>query len=1210
MADGIINLIIPSLQFHKPADNKGILVVGNYGTGKSHLMSVISAIADDQTTLNELRNEKVREAASQIAGKFIVIRTEIGATTMSLRDIIAAELEENLEKHGINYSFPKVSSISNNKRAFEDMMARFGEVYPHHGLLLVVDELLDYLRSRKDQELILDLNFLREIGEVCKDLRFRFIAGIQEAIFDSQRFAFVADSMRRVKDRFEQILIVRKDIKFVVAERLLKKRLDQKEKIYEHLKPFAKFYSNLNERMDEFVNLFPVHPDYIDTFERVTVVEKREILKVLSLSIKDMLDNEVSENEPGIIAFDTYWNNLKQNPSFRSIPEIRDVIDCSQVLESRIENGLSRNHYKPMAIRLIHALSVHRLTTGDIYSPIGTTAEELRDRLCLFDPLIAELGSEEPDKDLQTHVETVMSAIINTMSGQFISFNHENRQYYIDLKKTEDFDAQIDKRAETLEEGQLDRYYYEALKRVMECQDHPYVTGYRIWQHELVWHEHNTTREGYLFFGSPNERSTAVPQRDFYIYFIQPNDPPRFVDEKKGDEIFFRLKGINDEFMMNLKKYSAALDLEATSSGHAKTTYGAKANEALKKIVQWLQKNIGNAFKVSYQGHEKSINEWVKGHSISNILGLASHETINFRDLVNGVAGMCFSTYFENLAPDYPVFSIMITSKNRVQAAQDALRAIGGQTKTKQSMAVLDALELLDGERIDPYKSKYVKFILNLMKTKGHGQVINRSEIIHEINGLDYLNPECMRLEAEWVIVVLAALVYTGDILLAIPGQKFDANGLQQLAAINIDELIHFKHIEHPKEWNRPALKALYELVGLPPGMAEQVTQGNDQSIRSLQGEILKLIERIVRAQQIIINGLPFFGFNLIDYIKNILCSRKLEEAKKFFESLQAYSSPGKLKNLKYERMEIETHQKDIELLNMIDNLKKFVEDYSLTASWLNEAHAIFPEEHEWSNRLKSEKSYIESILKEGESFDLVKHSAEVDKKLKKLKDEYLSIYLKLHQKARLGVDDDQRKKKIIADNRLGLLNKLATIELIPKQQLINFQNQLGSLKSCFSLTEEDLRSAPQCPHCNFRPANEMPQNRNSGFVNASDVLTQLEDELGLLVESWHQLLLNNLEDPMIQKNIKELLHAEDQQILMEFIESQEFPVDIDDKFVKIMNTVLAGLQKVSLKKEELLKYISDLGPSTPEEFKIKFNDYVDKISRGKDPAKVRIVLE
>jgi hypothetical protein len=54
----------------------------------------------------------------------------------------------------------------------------------------------------------------------------------------------------------------------------------------------------------------------------------------------------------------------------------------------------------------------------------------------------------------------------------------------------------------------------------MECQDATYVSGYKIWQHELTWQERKAARIGYLFFGAPNERSTAVPQRDFYLYFI------------------------------------------------------------------------------------------------------------------------------------------------------------------------------------------------------------------------------------------------------------------------------------------------------------------------------------------------------------------------------------------------------------------------------------------------------------------------------------------------------------------------------------------------------------------------------------------------------------------------------------------------------------------------------------------------------------------
>ena len=47
MAERMTDLIFPQIQFNEPRDNKGILVVGNYGTGKSHLMSVISSIADD-----------------------------------------------------------------------------------------------------------------------------------------------------------------------------------------------------------------------------------------------------------------------------------------------------------------------------------------------------------------------------------------------------------------------------------------------------------------------------------------------------------------------------------------------------------------------------------------------------------------------------------------------------------------------------------------------------------------------------------------------------------------------------------------------------------------------------------------------------------------------------------------------------------------------------------------------------------------------------------------------------------------------------------------------------------------------------------------------------------------------------------------------------------------------------------------------------------
>ena len=1204
MAEQFTQLIIPQMQFEHPADNKGLMVVGNYGTGKSHLMSVVSSLAEDSSLLEELNHSGVRDAVSKIAGRFKVIRTEIGATTMSLRDILVAELEEHLENLGVEYVFPEAGTITNHKRAFEDMMTKFGEKFPEHGLLLVVDELLDYLRTRKDQELILDLNFLREIGEVCKDLRFRFMAGVQEAIFDSPRFAFVSDSIRRVKDRFEQILIARRDVKFVVAERLLKKTPEQQAKIREYLMPFAKYYGRFNERMDEFVRLFPVHPDYIDTFERVTVVEKREVLKTLSMSMKGFLDKDVPQDYPGLIAFDSYWITLKQNASFRAIPEIRAVIDCSQVLESRIENAISRKQYKSMALRLIHALSVHRLTTGDIYAPMGASAKELRDSLCLFEPLIAEMGSDEPDQDLQTYVETVLREIHKTVIGHFISFNPDNSQYYLDLKKTEDFDAIIDKRAESLGQAQLDRFYYEALKRVMECQDVTYVTGYKIWQHELVWQEHKTARTGYLFFGSPNERSTAVPQRDFYLYFLQPNDPPRFRDEKNSDEVFFRLKGADEEFQTSLKSYAASLDLAATSSGHAKATYESKANAFLKKVVQWLQKHMSDAFEITYQGRTKPMLEWAKGKSIRALSGLLPHETINFRDLVNTIAGICLAPNFENQAPDYPIFSILITSNNRAQAAQDALRAIAGQHRTKQATAVLDALELLDSEKIVPCKSKYAKFILDAVKTKGHGQVVNRSELIWDNHGLEYMNPDGSRLEPEWVCVLVTALVYSGDIVLAIPGKKFDATELQQLVAIDIDELIHFKYLAQPKEWNLPALMALFELLGMAPGMAQLVTQGKNEPVQHLQKQVNKIVNRIVMTQQLLGEGFSFWGIDLLSRTELADQSSRLDEAKRFFESLQAYTSPGKLKNFRYSISEVLAYEKVRKALDELDALQTFIKDHSPTASWLSTAEAVLPANHEWVERMKIIRHDVLDALRRTKQSDLDNLSQSIGVKLQGLKKEYISIYIGLHTRARLGVNDDKRKTELLNDQRQQTLLKLAGIELMPRQQLTDYQNRLAGLKSCFSLTEQDLNASPICPHCRFQPSVE---NCNAP---GAQVLEQMDAQLDTMVKAWTSTILSNLEDPIIQANM-ELLKFDDRGPLEDFIKSRELPVPLDDNFVHALREVLSGLIKVTVNAHELQQALQiSNGPATPAEMKKRFDEYIDQITRGNDPDKVRLVME
>src|ERR1700730_3044378 len=198
-----------------------------------------------------------------------------------------------------------------------------------------------------------------------------------------------------------------------------------------------------------------------------------------------------------------------------------------------------------------------------------------------------------PEKDagfLRTLGETVLKELLRTVSGQFLSFNKENGQYFLDLKKDVDFDSLIEKRAETLGDAQLDRYYFDALRRVvLEDPDAaPYVTGYRIWEHEIEWRERRAGRSGYLFFGAPNERSTAQPERDFYLYFLQLFDTPYFKDEKKSDEVFFKLKDRDDSFDRTLRLYAGAQEQAAAASGSNKKIYEDKAVDHLRTLTAWL----------------------------------------------------------------------------------------------------------------------------------------------------------------------------------------------------------------------------------------------------------------------------------------------------------------------------------------------------------------------------------------------------------------------------------------------------------------------------------------------------------------------------------------------------------------------------------------------------------------------------------------------
>ena len=396
---------------------------------------------------------------------------------------------------------------------------------------------------------------------------------------------------------------------------------------------------------------------------------------------------------------------------------------------------------------------------------------------------------------------------------------------------------------------------------------------------------------------------------------------------------------------------------------------------------------MSTAIEVTHQGRKKPLAGWVTGSPGGE------GAQVNVRDVVNAVGAAALAAHFEDEAPEYPRFPVYWTAKSRPQAAQDALRGIAGPRRTQQGGRVLDALELLDGERLAPTRSRYARHVVELLGRKGQGQVLDRGEIIQAVHDVEYMAPGTCRLEPEWVVVVLASLVYSGHVVLAIPGRKFDATAVAALAAAPLADLVDFRHVERPKDWDVPALAALFELLELTPGMAQLVAQGKDQPVRELQKAVEARVNRLVTARQTLAEGLHFWGRRLLDDQATDDLRGKLDAAKDFLEPLQAFSSPGALKHFRQGRPQVEAQRTGLDALREVEALRALVGNLANAASYFPAAEAALPPDHEWIARQKAVREDLLARVVDPAARAAAGFCRHAQRKLADLKRAYIETY-------------------------------------------------------------------------------------------------------------------------------------------------------------------------------------------------------------------------
>lgn len=1185
MAANLQAPVIDQLQMDEVVDNKGVLVVGNYGTGKSHLMSVISSIAHDAENLQYLQNKNFARSMEAIAGKFEVLRIEIGGVTMSLREILMGFIQDDFEARGIHYNVPDLKTVKDNKKLIRDMMLAFSEKYPDKGYLIVVDEFLSYLTSRDEREIVLDLEFFRALGEMCSKSKLRVIFGVQEKIFDNPRFSFVSDTLKHVSDRFTQIIITKEATSFVVSERILKKTPKQKALIRAHLEKFCNLYSGMSSKLDEFVDLFPIHPSYIDVFNKIYLIENRHILKNISLAIRNIFNTEVPSDAPGVISFDDYWPAIKSNGLLKSDVTISRVVNASGQLEEIINRAFPKAAYKPLAIKIIYALSVHRLTTNGLDVQFGLTAENLKDDLCLHLPL------PEQDADfLLGIVKATLRDIMTTVSGQFIIFNEANNQYYIDVDKVVDYDEKIKQKAALLADGELNRYFYQVVYTCLEWDKKQYVSGFNIYEHDLNWDSHNIFREGYLFMGLPGERSTAQPERDFYIHIMPPYGAAGIATGDLSDEVYFYFKS-TDEFKETLSLYSAANSLANISEGKDKEAYLNKAVIYRRKLVKYLSDNKNTCFDVAYKKEKRQLIEILKSRY---------NRDSTFGDTIDLAASICLDRHFDEIYPDFPVMKTKITRKNMAENARAAFDHFAGR-KTQQSTLMLQSFGILDGDKIRPEGSKYAAYYIDMVKALPQQSVLNYSDLFEQ-QGLYWQIDKKFRIWYIFTPIVFLSLVYAGYGVITLKnGDTITAANLDRVPKLAASDLYEFKYLSKPAQISMAELKKLFDVLDLNPALLDNPND-RERGIEVLLKKAQDLCNSAVISERKMSEGFDLWGEPLV----NSQMMQKMQSAcsavKNEFSNYSArFNTPAKLNNFTLSGEQIDELAKKIALLYLVPEYLTFKNDSGAEVRYISDIEYI-----DLGATMKAEIEGAKASFREIRDSIFEGVSGEVAAKkvcdiLGKIKEDYIGIYFDAHKKKRLGIEDAKRRGSIQEGLVLSNLRKLRSIDILSGAKLSEIEQDLASLTVCYELTPAELKQSPICPHCRFSLGDKTK--------NVYGQLDSIENRLDSLLAEWTKMLLDTISDPIVLSQ-KEYLNSKQVEVIDAFINTATLPKRVDDFFVSSFMALLKNYEPVVIDVDEFIRKLEQLPPLDETAFRTRLSEIISVYTKGKDASTLRIVVK
>ena len=1145
--------------------HKAAQIIGGYGSGKSHLLAFIISVLTDQELRERIQSEAVRAAAAALNRDFAVVFWELQPNDVDLSEYFYDNLETQLEEnYGIKLELPETRVVDHKKNILS-ILEQVKADNPTRGLMVIVDEVSDFLKIKTKEKINRDVQFMRILGQAAQACDFMFIGAMQEHVFSNPKYVDEAESFGRVSERFEIITIKREDVKRVISRRVLGKTAAQRLELESLFDSYLHYFPNLRSNLQEYIDLFPLHPYVIQIFSELPYFEKRGIIQFTVDEVEKILDREF----PNLVTYDLIFDEIVSKHTVKNLEAVAPVVNAVQTLETKVD--LLDTRHQDTARSLIKALAVLKLYGKSANN--GATVEELANTLLIMPQNKLVEANDE--------IALVMDKLRRVTDGQFINHSKDG-YYYLDLGLTIDYDQVIERKAENLPESALDDEILAILKDQLALPDDD--TGHRF-ADSCRWSARRSFRDG-CFIYETGKGEKAAPLGDYQLVFLSPFCAGNRYTASESCLIFSGSLQQQEGAVHTLKK-AAAANLLAREN-YSRTIMEKKYIELKRAFIELMVKAYLETGKVDNGSQPKTVK------------ALISREFSNFDELFAEVKPSLFEDFFTRRYPKHPRFTQQITRDNIKGELSAALRETigknGVQALFANARSVLNALELVDDSgNLSTGKSEVARQILQAAR-EAQGANLDVKEILDRYAGSPYGYDPLM---TAFVIVILT---FNGEITLRVAGGKvITSSEVQEVFGAGLDAFESVRYLSIEEGPSPEQLIKLFTALGVSPDVSARlrVTGKRGEAVQALRTRYLELKEQLAFARARL-ESLFLHHSGLLDI--EWLQERHRELAEIPVDDLDKVKTPHDLKKIIYPDDRIEAIGLAYRLLQQLHGFYEyFFEKISAELEYAREVRRVL-EEHPGIFQVAGVKELLEEsfaaladtgkLVESGELYPLLG-------KLQQVKQKYVTAYYKAHQRCVGDEADWSRLAELSQSPAYRSLQLLKHVTLLNKYPFTKLESELSALGTlrCTGFQLELLQNKVTCPRCHF------PAGFKGKSVDAR--ISDLEDQVEAIYREWEASVLAELKN--YQANLQ-YLDPEEAALIQAVLQQGKLEGLVTESLVIALNNLFKELDLVELDPEKLAGHLFAGGQVMDYyTFERRLEEYKQLLTAGRDLDKVRI---